>query len=72
MRKRRKLPSDYAIDAMALEVDRRAKRMHDPSYSYGKLIADTTEAERTQIADTYRADYGKRKGHTCTQALFEE
>lgn len=69
---RKKLPSDYAIDAMALEVDRRAKQRRAPSYSYGKLIADTTEAERAQIADTYRADYGKGRGRNCTQVLFEE
>lgn len=53
---RGKLPADYAIDALALEVDRRAKKMNRPDYSYGKLIADTTPEEREQIADTYRAE----------------
>ena len=62
----RKLPGDYAIDALALEADRRARRMGDPSYSYGKLVADTTEEERERIADTYRAEQGKKHGRCGT------
>lgn len=63
-----KLPGDYALDALALEVDRRAKKMNRPDYSYGKLIADTTPAERERIADTYRAEYKRKRGRGCTQS----
>lgn len=58
-----KLPADYAIDALALETDRRRKAL-GRSYSYGKLIADTTPAQREQIAEDYRKAMamGKKKG----------
>ena len=59
-----KLPGDYAIDALALEADCRARKMGDPSYSYGKLVADTTEEERERIADSYRAEQGKKRGRS--------
>ena len=52
------LRNDFAIDALALEVDRR-KPTKGSSYSYGHLVADTTEAERQVIADRYRKG-GKR------------
>lgn len=64
-----KLPSDYALDALALEVDRRAKKMNRPDYSYGKLIADTTQAEREQIADTYRAEFKRKRGRGYTKSF---
>lgn len=67
-----KLPGDYALDALALEVDRRAKRMGRPDYSYGKLIADTTPAERELIADSYRAEYRRKRGRGCTHSFFQE
>lgn len=63
-----KLPGDYALDALALEVDRRSKKMNRPDYSYGKLIADTTPAERERIADTYRTEYKRKRGRGCTQS----
>lgn len=50
---RRKLPEDYAIDALALEADRRAKALGH-RYSYGQLIADITAAERLEIVEAYR------------------
>ena len=58
-----KLPADYAIDALALETDRRRKTL-GRSYSYGQLIADTTLAQREQIAEDYREAMtkGKQKG----------
>lgn len=47
------LPADYAIDALALETDKRCKALGRP-YSYGQLIADTTPEQREQIAEDYR------------------
>lgn len=47
------LPADYAIDALALETDKRRKALGRP-YSYGQLIADTTLQQREQIAEGYR------------------
>lgn len=47
------IPGDYAIDAMALETDRRSKAQGWP-YSYGQLIADTTREQREQMAERYR------------------
>lgn len=47
------LPNDYAIDALALEVDRRNKKRGTVKYSYGKLVADTTCEQRQSIADSY-------------------
>ena len=69
---RSKLPGDYALDALALEVDRRAKKLNRPDYSYGKLIADTTQEERERITDTYRAEYKRKRGQGRTQSLFQE
>ena len=48
-----KLSEDYPVDALALEADRRAKKL-GRRYSYGMLIADTTPQERQEIADEYR------------------
>lgn len=48
-----KLPADYAIDALALETDRRRAQLGRP-YSYGQLVADTTQTQREQIAEDYR------------------
>lgn len=50
---RRKLPEDYAIDALALEADRRAKAL-GRRYSYGQLIADITPVQRLEIMEAYR------------------
>lgn len=72
MPKGNKLPGDYALDALALEVDRRAKQMNRPDYSYGKLIADTTPEERELIADSYRAEYKRKRGRGCTHSFFDE
>lgn len=47
------IPADYAIDAMALETERRSKAQGWP-YSYGQLIANTTREQREQMADRYR------------------
>lgn len=48
-----KLSEDYPIDALALEADRRAKKL-GRRYSYGMLIADTTPQERLEISEQYR------------------
>ena len=57
------LPADYAIDGLSLEADRRAKALGRP-YSYGQLVADTTEAQREKIVESYRvaAMEAKKKG----------
>lgn len=59
-----KLPADFAIDALALETDKRRKALGRP-YSYGQLIADATEAEREEIAEDYRKQFAKagKQGH---------
>lgn len=62
MSKYGELPKDYALDALALEADKRAKNMGDPSYSYGKLVADTSEAERMEILTGYRKRFYKKHG----------
>lgn len=51
---RRKLPEDYRLDALAVEARRREEKLGRP-YSYGQLVADTTEYERDLICDEYRA-----------------
>ena len=51
--KRARIPLDYAIDALAIETDRRSKA-HGRPYSYGQLIADTTPEQREQMAESYR------------------
>lgn len=65
----KKLPADYAIDALALEAERRSKELGYP-YSYGKLVADTTPQQREKIAEEYRA--GKRKGKIRTCETFRD
>lgn len=52
----RKLPEDYAIDALALEAERRRRAQNLPDYSYGRLVADTTKEQRERICDEYRAE----------------
>lgn len=54
----KKLPADYAIDALAMEADRRRQLGHH-QYSYGKLVAETTYEERQVLAEKYR------KGELC-------
>lgn len=49
---RKKLPADFGVMAYAKEAERRGKLLDRP-YSYGKLVADTTEAEREQIKQDY-------------------
>lgn len=66
------IPADYAIDALALEAERRRRRMGIPGYSYGQLVADTTPAERESIAEAYRekliAAYEKGR-HRVSQGM---
>lgn len=66
-----KLPGDYAIDALSIEADRRRKVL-GRAYSYGQLVADTTQEERERIVDTYRAEFKKKKGRGCTHSFFHE
>lgn len=60
------LPGDFALDALSTEALRRGKRMGRADYSYGKLVADTTQEERERIVDTYRAESRKRKARTIS------
>ena len=62
MAKYGELPGDYALDALTKEADRRGKARGDPSYSYGKLMADTTEAERLEILAKYRKKFYRKHG----------
>lgn len=64
----KKLPADYAIDAFALEAERRGKALGRP-YSYGKLVADTTKEEREEILSAYREGGRKRRS---TKSVFME
>ncbi len=50
--------ADIRMDALVAEVEVRKKNDH--TYSYGRLIADTTEIERDKIAEQYRRT-GSRK-----------
>lgn len=64
----KKLPADYAIDAFAMEAERRGKALGRP-YSYGKLVADTTKEEREEILRAYREGGRKRRS---TKSVFME
>lgn len=71
----RTVPEDYAIDGLALEAERRSKELGRP-YSYGQLVADTTEEERGRIAEGYRRALtkairrGKHRVSGGTRAAF--
>lgn len=67
-----KLPADYRIDALAIEADRIAKKTGRPDYSYGKLVADTTEGQRDEIAEDYKRKFRKKKGRGGTESPFPE
>lgn len=56
----KKLPEDYAIDALSLEAERRRKLLGRPC-SYGQLVADTTLAQRQEIAEAYRKSKSYKK-----------
>lgn len=66
---RKKLPEDYAIDAMALEAERRGKALGRP-YSYGHLMADTSKEEREKILRAYR--YGTSRPSNIRKTAFLE
>lgn len=69
---RKKLPADYAIDALALEADRRRKA-GSPQYSYGKLVADTTACQREKISEEYKRKFGRRKADSDgAKALLDD
>lgn len=55
----KKLPEDYRLDALACEALRRSRKLGRP-YSYGKLVAETTMAERDRIVEEYE---DRKKGH---------
>lgn len=57
--KQKKLPEDYALDALAREARRREALLGRP-YSYGRLVSDTTPEERERICCAYmEAKVGK-------------
>lgn len=59
---RKKLPEDYGINAKVAEVERRRKLPGNHGYSYGRLIADTTPAQREQIKERYREAFLRSQG----------
>ena len=63
-----RLPEDYAIDALAVEADK-LRQAGKHQYSYGKLVADTTEEQRQQIAERYRR---KKHGEPETDRFRQE
>lgn len=65
----RKLPADFAIDALVAEVERRKNEPHRNSFSYGKLIAETTYPEREKIVEDYRRGVS-RKDRGGTRSVF--
>ena len=56
------------MDALSSEAIRRGKKLGRP-YSYGQLVADTTEEEREKIAEDYKAAF-RRKGGGGTRSEF--
>lgn len=64
----RKLPEDYAIDALSLEADRRGKLLGRP-YSYGQLVADTTLVQRQEIAEAYRTGASRKKNERAVRYI---
>lgn len=58
------LPGDFAVEALAMEADRRHRQIRRP-YSYGKLVAETTEAERREIVNAYRKRRSRRAEAPC-------
>ena len=50
----KKLPEDYAIDALAEEALRRRT-------TYGKLVAKLGKEERDRIVEEYSLRHGKRR-----------
>lgn len=66
-----KLPADYAIDALAVEADRRRKLLGRP-YSYGQLVADTSESHREEMAEEYRKQFKRKHRKGGTKSFFSE
>ena len=66
-----KLPADYPVDALAVEAEQRAKQLGRP-YSYGQLVADTSEEQREEIAEKYRKHFKRRRGKGGTKSFFAE
>ena len=66
-----RLRGDFAIEALTAEVERRRKQpeKYGFRYSYGKLVADTTEEERVRIVDCYRE--GKQRSQAA-RARYRE
>lgn len=65
------LPADYAIDAMSLEAQRRSREIGRP-YSYGQLVADTTRAQREEIAEAYEESAKRKHRSRGTKSFFSE
>lgn len=65
-----KLPTDYPVDALSVEAERRGKKLGQP-YSYGQLVADTTREEREQIAEDFKRGFRRRRGGGTKSAFLE-
>lgn len=66
-----KLPEDFRIDALSSEAARRGKKLGRP-YSYGQLVADTTQEERDEICQRYESTFRKRRKSGRTKSFFAE
>lgn len=67
----KRIREDFAIDALALEAERRGKKL-GRQYSYGQLVADTTIEERERIAEAYRLRCIRSGGGTKSAFLETE
>ena len=66
-----KLPEDYRIAALSSEAVRRGRKLGRP-YSYGQLVADTTQEERDEICQRYESAFRKRSKSGRTKSFFAE
>ena len=56
----RKLPNDYAIDALAAEAARRRAARGGIRYGYADLVAETTPQERQEIVENWKRNRSRR------------
>lgn len=68
----RKLPNDYAIDALAAEAARRRETMGGVRYGYGDLVAGTTPEERRQIVENWKRNRSRRAAPPGASAPYRE
>ena len=69
MKEEDKERGDFAIHALVEEVERRKAKHECGRYSYGQIVADTTQEERERIVEHRCAGIRSRAGGT---ERFEE